>query len=195
MVLPPTEAGGDTDFADSRAAWDDLPSDVQKSLLAKDYVVAHSLHHSRKVAAPEFFKDVDPTAYKMAKHKLVQLHEPSGRTNLYIAAHAHHVEGLPSEESSELLKTLLDHVTQEKYRMSVKWQDPSDLVIWDNTAVLHRAGKMTGRYKRDMRRTTVHDSSSTAWGLNSRAAKNPGFAIEPVPSDQVARPMASAVAV
>jgi alpha-ketoglutarate-dependent 2,4-dichlorophenoxyacetate dioxygenase len=64
VVLPPLEAGGNTDFADTRSAFDDLPKDLQKTLIEKDYVVAHSLHHSRKVAAPEFFKDVDPTTSK-----------------------------------------------------------------------------------------------------------------------------------
>jgi alpha-ketoglutarate-dependent 2,4-dichlorophenoxyacetate dioxygenase len=150
--------------------------------MEKNYVVAHSLHHSRKVAAPEFFKDVDPTTLKMNKHRLVQLHEPSGRMNLYIAAHAHHVEGLPLEQSTELLKTLMDHATQEKYRMSLQWKNPSDLVIWDNTSVMHRAGTMKGRYPRDLRRTTVHDSSSQAWGLNAHGDKNPGFAVGAIPS-------------
>jgi alpha-ketoglutarate-dependent 2,4-dichlorophenoxyacetate dioxygenase len=165
-----------------------LPEDLKKTLIEKDYVTAHSLHHSRKIAAPEFFKNVDPTTFKMNKHRLVQVHEPSGRMNLYIAAHAHHVEGIPSHQSTELLKQLMDHATQEKYKMSVQWKNPSDMVIWDNTSVMHRAGKMTGRYKRDMRRTTVHDSSSQAWGLNSREEKNPGFAIDGIP-----RPTASTV--
>ena len=181
VVLPPPEAGGNTDFTDTRTAFTDLPSDLKNTLLQKDYIVAHSLHHSRKVAAPEFFKDVDPSSFKMNKHRLVQLHEPSGRMNLYIAAHAHHVEGLPADQSGELLKNLMDHATQEKYMMSFQWRQTGDLVIWDNTAVMHRAGKMTGRWKRDMRRTTVHDDSSQAWGLNSKEEKNPGFAIDAVP--------------
>jgi len=190
VVLPPAEAGGNTDFTDTRTAFADLPEDLKRTLIEKDYVVAHSLHHSRKVAAPEFFKDVNPTTFKMNKHRLVQLHEPSGRMNLYIAAHAHHVEGLPAEQSAQLLKGLMDHATQEKYKMSFQWKNPSDLVIWDNTSVMHRAGKMTGRYPRDLRRTTVHDASSQAWGLNSHEAKNPGFAIDAIP-----RPSASSVVV
>ncbi|KAG0647565.1 Alpha-ketoglutarate-dependent 2 [Hyphodiscus hymeniophilus] len=181
VVLPPLDAGGNTDFADTRAAFADLPEDLKKTLIQKDYVVAHSLHHSRKVAAPEFFKDIDPTVLNMNKHRLVQLHEPSGRMNLYIAAHAHHIEGLPADKSTQLLKDLMDHATQEKYRLSFQWKDPSDMVIWDNTSVMHRAGKLLGRYPRDMRRTTVHDASSQAWGLNSQQAKNPGFAVDAIP--------------
>ena len=168
--------------------------DLKQQLLEKDYVGAHSLHHSRKVAAPEFFKDTDPTQHKMHYHKLVQKHEPSGRMNLYIAAHCHHLEGLPQEESDALLKRLMDHATQEKYRMAVDWRNKGDLVIWDkyvvslpcyvvcancwiSTCVMHRAGKGTfaGKYKRDLRRTTVHDASSQAWGLNGVGQVNQGF--------------------
>lgn len=99
---------------------------------------------------------------------------------MYIAAHAHHVVGVTKEKSDWLLETLLGHATQEKYRISVGWDNVGDLIIWDNTSVLHRAGGGTfaGKYRRDMRRTTVHDSSSTAWGLNNpEVAKRPGFNI------------------
>lgn len=180
VVLPPPHTGGATDFADTRSAFDSLPDTLRQTLIDKDYVVAHSLHHSRKTAAPTFFADLDPTALKMSKHRLVQLHEISGRMNLYIAAHAHHIEGLPVDQSTQLLKDLMDHCTQEKYRVSVNWEQPGDLVVWDNTAVMHRAGKFEGGFVRDMRRTTVHDSSSTAWGLNGTDAKRPGFVIEAV---------------
>lgn len=178
VVLPPPETGGNTDFADTRTAFEELPEDLKKTLVEKDYVLAHSLHHSRKVASPEFFKDLDPTTFKMSKHRLTQLHEPSGRMNLYIAAHAHHVEGLPAEQSAELLQTLMAHATREKYTISVPWKNPGDIIIWDNTAVMHRAGKFSGGYLRDMRRTTVHDASSTAWGLNAEGDTKQGFLID-----------------
>lgn len=116
----------------------------------------------------------------MNLHKIAQVHESSNRMNMYIAAHAHHVVGVTKEKSDWLLETLLGHATQEKYRISVGWDNVGDLIIWDNTSVLHRAGGGTfaGKYRRDMRRTTVHDSSSTAWGLNNpEVAKRPGFNI------------------
>jgi alpha-ketoglutarate-dependent 2,4-dichlorophenoxyacetate dioxygenase len=104
----------------------------------------------------------------MSQHKLIQIHEPSGRRNIYIAAHSHSIVGLPQDESDALIKRLLDHVTQKKYTVSVDWKQGSDMVIWDNRCTLHRAngGSFEGKYHRDLRRTTVHDDSSTAWGLN-----------------------------
>ncbi|OCL11759.1 alpha-ketoglutarate-dependent 2,4-dichlorophenoxyacetate dioxygenase [Glonium stellatum] len=166
--LPPPGNGGNTEFADSRTAFDELPDDLKDELLSQDYVAAHTVLQSRKLGSPEFFKDLDTTAIKMARHKLVQRHEPSGRMNLYVSAHAHHIEGVPPEKSKALLDTLMRHATQEKYVVSVPWENVSDLVIWDNTCVMHRAvgGAFEGKYKRDLRRTTVHDSSPTAWGFN-----------------------------
>ncbi|KAF2098050.1 alpha-ketoglutarate-dependent 2,4-dichlorophenoxyacetate dioxygenase [Rhizodiscina lignyota] len=177
VELPPPGTGGNTDFADSRTAFDELPEALKEELLRENYVGAHCLAHSRKTAAPEYFKDLDPTESKMHLHRLVQKHEPSGRNNLYIAAHCHHIEGMDPEKSKELLSTLMNHVTQKKYTVTVPWFNPSDLVIWDNTCVMHRAagGEFEGKYRRDLRRTTVHDSSPTAWGLNEAVDSRQGF--------------------
>ena len=97
--------------------------------------------------------------------------------NLYVARHAHHIEGLSPEESDALLDKLISHATQEKYTLEIPWHGVGDLVMWDNTCVMHRAtgGSFEGRFKRDMRRTTVHDGSSTAWGLNEKGDVKLGF--------------------
>ncbi|KAI1620289.1 alpha-ketoglutarate-dependent 2,4-dichlorophenoxyacetate dioxygenase [Exophiala viscosa] len=182
--LPPPGHGGNTDFADTRTAFDDLPEDLKTQLLDNDYIGANSLWHSRRKAAPdsEFVQDFDPEAYPFGRHRIVQLHERSGRTNLYIANHLHHLEykdgsRVPEPESTQLIERLLAHATQDKYVISVEWRENGDVVCWDNTAVMHRAsvGSFAGRYKRDMRRTTVHDSSSQAWGLNERTTKRMGL--------------------
>ncbi len=168
--LPPPGNGGQTAFADTRAAFEDLPSDLKDKLIKKNYVAAHSMHHSRKVASPEYFEHLNPLDYPMGRHRLVQEHEPSGRNNLYIAAHVHHIEGLSETDSQDLVDMLFKHATQDKYIVQVEWENAGDLVIWDNTCTMHRSvgGSFMRRYKRDMRRATVHDSSSHAWGLNER---------------------------
>jgi alpha-ketoglutarate-dependent 2,4-dichlorophenoxyacetate dioxygenase len=131
--------------------------------------VHHSIAQSRKFGSSKFFEDLDQTnAGKMARHKLIQVHEPSGRRNIYIAAHAHHIEGISKEESDALIKKLLDHVTRKTNTISVDWRQASDTIIWDNRCTLNKAngGSFEGKYRRDLRRTTVHDDSSTALGLN-----------------------------
>ena len=87
---------------------------------------------------------------------------------MYIAAHAHHIEDMDADESTELLKYLHEHASEPKYVCTIKWENAGDLIIWDNTCVMHRAthGDFEGKAVRDMRRATVNDSSSDAWGLN-----------------------------
>lgn len=175
--LPPSGMGGHTAFADTRTAFDDLSPELKEELLDNDYVACHSMHHSRKLAAPEAFAAVNPLDYPMGRHKLVQCHEPSGRMNLYIAAHVHHIEGLAPEKSAALFDHLFKHATREANTVEIEWQKPGDLVLWDNTCTMHRAvgGPFLRKYKRDMRRTTVHDSSSTAWGLNEHTDVRQGL--------------------
>ncbi|KIA75818.1 hypothetical protein HK57_00432 [Aspergillus ustus] len=166
--LPPLEAGGKTAFADTRTAYDELDQDTKDMLLSNNYVAAHSILHSKKLAAPDFYAKTDPTQYPMGRHRLVQRHESSNRMNLYIAAHVHHIEGLGEKDSKALFDRLFQHATQEKYVIEIEWHNPGDLVIWDNTCTMHRvvSGPFMSKYRRDMRRATVHDSSSQAWGLN-----------------------------
>lgn len=91
--------------------------------------------------------------------------------NLYVAAHVHHIEGLELEESHTLFHELYAHASRDKYVVEIEWKHPGDLVIWDNTCTMHRVqgGSFLTSYRRDMRRVTVHDDSTQAWGLNERS--------------------------
>lgn len=169
--------GGETEFADVRTAFDDLPISLKNEIREHDYIAAHSLWHSRKVAAPETFTAVNPEDYPMSRHRLLQRHEPSGRETLYLAAHIHHIEGLDEQGSKALFEQLFQHATQSRYILRVAWENVGDLVLWDNTSVMHRAvgGSFEGKYRRDMRRATVHDGSSAAWGLNEHSGERQGL--------------------
>ncbi|KAK8029616.1 hypothetical protein PG993_010907 [Apiospora rasikravindrae] len=179
-ALPPASHGCSTDFADSRTAFAELPDDLQRELRAHEYVGAHSMAHSRKLGSPDFFRGMDVLAnVPLYRHKIVQEHGPSGRMNLYVGTHIHHLEedGAEVPGSWELVQKLNAHATLPKYQTSVEWHEVGDMVIWDNRCVLHRAGgsAFEGRFKRDLRRTTVHDDSPTAWGLNDKESVWPGF--------------------
>jgi alpha-ketoglutarate-dependent 2,4-dichlorophenoxyacetate dioxygenase len=128
--LPPKGMGGATAFADTRTAYADLDEHTKERI--KNYVVNHSLWHSRRLAAPdcEYLKSMEPEKNFMARHALVQTHEPSGRTNLYIAHHAHHIDDLPKEEGQEVIRDLLRHATQDKYVFQVDWENNGDIIIW-----------------------------------------------------------------
>jgi alpha-ketoglutarate-dependent 2,4-dichlorophenoxyacetate dioxygenase len=177
VELPPKSTGGHTEYADARTAYDDLPEETKEKI--KDLVVVHSFYHNRKTANPDspLFKDIDVLDMPTARHKLVTIHEPTGRPMLYVTSYSHHIEGMPIEEGQALLKQLADHCKQPKYVFEHHWGSPGDIAIWDNTAVLHRAttGTYEGKYRRDMRRTCVFDSGKQAYGLNDpELAKSQG---------------------
>jgi alpha-ketoglutarate-dependent 2,4-dichlorophenoxyacetate dioxygenase len=152
--VPPE--GGQTSFADTRSAYDDLPQEMKDFL--EDKVGVNSLWWSRKLAGAEI-DDAEIDERPKARHPLVHVHKGSGRKALFIAAHTMDVEGLPREEGRALIKQLIEHATQPQYVFSVDWH-VGDMVIWDNLCSMHRGGDFDyGRYKRDMRRTTVREGT------------------------------------
>jgi alpha-ketoglutarate-dependent 2,4-dichlorophenoxyacetate dioxygenase len=154
-----------------------LDEQTKEDLRKNDYIAHHSILHSKKLAAPDHFADVDPADHPMGRHRLLQQHERSGRMNLYLAMHIHHIEGLPTQESQALFDKLFTHATKQQYRAMVEWQNIGDMVVWDNTCTMHRAvgGEFAFKYPRDMRRATVHDDSSYAWGLNEQTDVRQGL--------------------
>lgn len=152
--VPPE--GGETWFADTRSAYDDLPQDM-KDFLA-DKVGINTLWWSRKMAGADI-SDEEIEERPRARHPLVHVHKGSGRKSLFIAAHTMDVEGMPKEEGRALIRQLIEHATQRQYIFSVKW-NAGDMVIWDNLCSMHKGGEYDyAKYKRDMRRTTVREGT------------------------------------
>jgi len=174
--LPPKGTGGPTEFGDTRSAYEDLDEETKD--LVEDKVGVHSHFHSRRVALPNFptFAALDPWKYPMSKHSIVVKHRGSGRKNLYIASHLHHIDGMLEEDSSKLILRLRKKVEEEKYVTKVYYDQPGDVVIWDNTGVVHGAGRnegegWAGKYRRDLRKWMVFDNTPEEWGHNSRDSK------------------------
>jgi len=152
-VIPPT--GGNTEFVDTRAAYDALP-DAMKTRL-EGCVAEHSIWHSRAKRGGYIPTDEERKLRPPARHRLVRRHPGSGRNALYVASHATHIIGMPVEEGRALLNELIEFATQPRFVYSHTWH-VSDLVIWDNRSTMHRATPLeaTG-YVRDMRRATIID--------------------------------------
>lgn len=152
--VPPE--GGETFFADTRSAYEDLPQDVKD--LIEDKIGVNSLWWSRKKAGADI-PDEEIYARPMARHPLVHVHQGSGRKSLFIAAHTMDVEGMDKQEGRDLIRYLIDHATQPQYVFAHQWQ-VGDLVIWDNLCSMHKGGEYDyTRYRRDMRRTTVREGT------------------------------------
>lgn len=167
VELPPEGTGGETLYADSRTAYEDLSEEMKENI--ENIVVHCSLLQNRRAGAPELYKGVDPFEWPTSRWKLVYLHDGSGRKNLYVTSYNYCIEGKTPEESKPLLDALLTHASQPKYVHTVFWDNPGDMVMWDNTAVLHRAtdgSQYRGKFRRDVRRTSCYDSGPSAWGEN-----------------------------
>lgn len=151
--------GGDTQFADMRAAYDDLP-DADKALVA-DMVTHHSLIYSRGQLGFGAFTDQEKLNFAPVRQRLVRRNAMTGRQSIFLSSHIGEIEGMPRPEAMALIRDLVEHATQPKYVYTHRWT-LGDLVMWDNRQTMHRARRYndTGEV-RDMRRTTVEDVSPT----------------------------------
>jgi alpha-ketoglutarate-dependent 2,4-dichlorophenoxyacetate dioxygenase len=149
--VPPE--GGETEYADMRAAYDALP-DTLKAEIA-DLEAEHSYGYSQGKISLDAMSEEEQDALPPVIHPMVRVHPASGRKALYIGRHASHILGRPIEDGRALLAELLEHATQDRFIYSHSWQ-VGDLVMWDNRAVLHRGRAWDeSRYKRIMHRTTI----------------------------------------
>ncbi len=148
--------GGDTEFADMRAAYDALDTATQKKL--EGLVAIHSIWHSRgqlDVNKSKYTAE-EQAALPPVPQRVVRTHPGSHRKTLYLAAHASHIEGMPVPDGRLLLMDLIEHATQKPFVHRHRWR-VGDLVIWDNRCTMHRARPFDMSVPRDMHRTTVAD--------------------------------------
>ncbi|HEY9311057.1 TauD/TfdA family dioxygenase [Williamsia sp.] len=151
--------GGGTEFASTYAAYESLSDNERKRY--EGLRVVHSFEAAQRLVHP------DPSPEMLAGWRKLPTHETSlvwdrkdGRRSLVIGATADHVVGMRPEESRELLDELLAYTTQERFSYTHEWQ-VGDVVIWDNTGMLHRALQYDPSSEREMHRTTM--AGSEAW--------------------------------
>ena len=155
--IPPV--GGQTEFADLRAAYDDLPAATIARL--EGLVAEHSIRESRSKIGYDQFTEDEIKGLPAAPQVVVRTHAGSGRRTLYLASHAGRIFGMDDAEARPLLAELIEHATQRQFIYSHRWR-ANDLVMWDDRCTMHRGLAFDDlRYKRDMRRTTVRDSAPT----------------------------------
>ena len=130
--------GGDTQFVDMHAAYDDLPQAMKQRIGGLRAVhVFNSKYAPRKMrpADTETLKHLPPPA----AHPLVRTHPENGRRFIYInPCRIESIEGMSDDDSQALIAELMKHATQPKYEYRHKWLY-GDLVIWDNRSVIHKA--------------------------------------------------------
>jgi alpha-ketoglutarate-dependent taurine dioxygenase len=147
------DEGGETEFASSYSAFDDLTDDEQVRCL--QLRVVHSLEASQRRVTP------DPTPKQLAawrsrpthEHPLVWTHA-TGRRSLLLGASADHIVGMDEAAGRALLDELLNRATTPDRVYRHTWS-VGDTVIWDNRGVLHRATPYDASSDREMLRTTI----------------------------------------
>ncbi|MGE0700210.1 MAG: TauD/TfdA dioxygenase family protein [Hyphomicrobiaceae bacterium] len=150
--------GGNTEFADMRAAYDDLDAETKAEIA--DMICEHSLMYSRGSLGFTELTDEEKAMFKPVRQRLVRTHPVTGRKSLYLSSHAGTILGMTTPEARILLRDLTEHATAPRYVYSHKWQ-LHDLVMWDNRQVLHRVRRYDQSQPRDMRRTTVAGDTMT----------------------------------
>ncbi|MEO6717008.1 MAG: TauD/TfdA family dioxygenase [Novosphingobium sp.] len=148
-----SDVGGETEFANTYAAWDALPESEQRTY--EGLRVVHSLEAAQLYITPE------PTVAEMEGwrkiptkvHPLVWTHE-SGRKSLVLGSTASHIEGRDLSEGRMILTRLREWATQPQFVYQHRWT-LGDLVIWDNTGTMHRALPYPFDSGRLMTRTTL----------------------------------------
>jgi alpha-ketoglutarate-dependent 2,4-dichlorophenoxyacetate dioxygenase len=151
-------SGGNTEFADMRAAYDTLDDEAKNEI--HDLICLHSQIFSRGILGFDDFTDLERAKWAPVRQRLVRRHPNTGRLSLYLASHAGGIEGWPMPEARSFLRDLNEHATQRQFVYTHVWR-PWDLVMWDNRVTMHRARRYDLKEVRDMRRTTLTNEVSS----------------------------------
>ena len=150
--------GGNTEFADMRAAYDALDDETKCEIA--DLVCEHSLMYSRGSIGFLDYSEEEKLMFKPVLQRLVRQHPVNGRKSLYLSSHAGGIVSMSMPEARILLRDLTEHATQSKFVYVHRWR-PNDFVIWDNRQTMHRVRRFDESQPRDMRRTTVAGEAPT----------------------------------
>jgi alpha-ketoglutarate-dependent 2,4-dichlorophenoxyacetate dioxygenase len=154
-----TSEGGNTEFADMRAAYTALDAATKAEI--DELVCEHSLIYSRAILG---FNDLTPeeqATMRPVRQRLVRTHPVTGVKSLYLASHIGTIIGWPVPEARAFIRDLTEHATQRQFVYAHQWRQ-HDLVMWDNRVTMHRVRRYNNALPRDMRRTTVAGTEMTA---------------------------------
>lgn len=156
-VVP--DAGGNTEFADMRAAYDALDAKTKREI--EDLVCEHSLIYSRGLLGFTELTDEERGMFRPVRQRLVRTHPVTGRKSLFLSAHIGTIVGWDMPEARDFIRDLTEHATQREFVHAHRWRQ-YDLVIWDNRQTMHRVRPFNDTQDvRDMRRTTIAGDGPT----------------------------------
>jgi taurine dioxygenase len=153
--LEAVSSGGETLFSSTRAAYDALPEEMQRSLDGLQAIHLYAAGPASRGSNVPLTREQEGL-YPAVQHPIVRTHPRNGRKALFInPQHTNGIVGMPQEAAMDLLDRLLDHATKEEFRYKHAWH-VGDVVMWDQAATLHRAtGGFPAHERRVMIRTIV----------------------------------------
>ena len=170
-ALEVPDCGGDTEWADMRAAWDALDPDTQRRL--EGLVAVHSYAYSQgKVGGIALLNKREQEALPPVRQPVVREHPATGRKNLYVGRHASHIVSMPVAEGRALLERLTEEACRAPRIFRHRWQ-AGDIVAWDNRCVLHRGHPWPFDQPRVMKRTTVAGDGDNPWAISEAGGRAP----------------------
>jgi alpha-ketoglutarate-dependent 2,4-dichlorophenoxyacetate dioxygenase len=161
--------GGNTEFADMRAAYDALDDATKPQV--EDMVTEHSIAFSRGELGFDDYGAGNEDKVRPVRHRLVRTHPVTGRKSLYLSAHIGSIIGWPVPEARGFIRDLTEHATQRTFVYAHQWR-VNDLVMWDNRTTMHRARRYRDLQEvRDLRRTSIKGTGLTAEQVPAMAAE------------------------
>ncbi|HTO54953.1 MAG TPA: TauD/TfdA family dioxygenase [Myxococcota bacterium] len=172
VVLP--ALGGDTLWANTAAAYEDLSAELQTlagSLQALhtnqfDYVAAGPGGPSESLRA---YGRVFESVRYQTLHPVVRVHPETGERVLFLGGFARSIAGVSAGDSKALLSLFHKHVTRPENTVRWRWR-PGDVAFWDNRATQHRAIADFGREPRQLQRVTI--AGELPVGIDGRTSKS-----------------------
>ncbi len=152
------EKGGQTQFADMRAAYDALDDETKTQI--EDLICEHSLIYSRGLLGFDDLTAEELAMFKPVRQRFVRTHPVTGRKSMYLSSHAGKIIGWPVPEARAFLRDLTEFATQPRFVYAHAWKQ-YDLVMWDNRTLMHRVTRFDDTKVRDMRRTTIAGDAPT----------------------------------
>lgn len=142
--------GGNTLFANGYKAYETLPAEIKRRIDGRKALNAYDYDNASMKRGTKLAEGVPSCV-----HPVVRTHPATGRKALYVnRLMTVRIEGLPEEESEELLELLFNHQEQREFVYEHVWR-PGDLLMWDNRCTLHARTDFSPNERRLMRRVTI----------------------------------------
>ena len=149
-ALEVPRAGGNTLFANGYTAYETLPPEIKRRIDGRKALNAYDYETAATKRGTRLTQSVPSYA-----HPVVRTHPATGRKALYVnRLMTVRIEGLPAQESDNLLAMLFDHQERREFIYEHVWR-VGDLVIWDNRCTLHARTDFSPDERRLMRRVTI----------------------------------------